>query len=42
MGVVWNGVIGNVFVFVDRDKIKKVWNIKIGDIIIGGGWIVFG
>lgn len=42
LGVVWNGVTGNVFVFVDRDKIKKARNIKIGDTITGGGWIVLG
>lgn len=42
LGVVWNGVTGNIFVFVDRDKIKKARNIKIGDTITGGGWIVLG
>ncbi|XP_067018332.1 uncharacterized protein [Acropora muricata] len=42
LGVVWNGLTGNVSAFVDRDEIKKARNIKIGDTITGGGLIVLG
>ena len=42
LGVVWNGITGNVSLYVDRDEITKARNIKIGDTITGGGWIVLG
>ena len=42
LGVVWNGLAGNVSVYIDKDEIKKARNIKIADIITGGGWIVLG
>ena len=41
-GVVWNGLTGNVSVYIDRDEIKSARNVKIGDTITGGGWIALG
>ena len=42
LGVVWNGHTGNVSVYIDREEIKKATNVKIGETITGGGWIVLG
>jgi len=42
LGVVWNGLTGNVSVYIDREEIEKVSNVKIGETITGGGWIVLG
>ena len=42
LGVVWNGIAGNVSVYIDKAEIKKAKHVKTGHIIIGGGWIVLG
>ena len=42
LGVVWNGITGNVSLYIDKDEIKNARNVKIGDTITGGGWIVLG
>ena len=41
-GVVWNGLTGDVSVYIDRDEIKSARNVKLGDTITGGGWIALG
>jgi len=42
LGVVWNGTTGSVSVYIDSDEVKKARDIKIGETITGGGWIVLG
>lgn len=42
LGVVWNGITGNVSVYIDREEIQKAGNVTTYDTIIGGGWIVLG
>ena len=42
LGVVWNGITGNVSLYIDSDEIKKARHVKMGDTITGGGWIVLG
>ncbi len=42
VGVVWDGLSGNASVYVDRNEIKKARNVRMGDTITGGGWIVLG
>ena len=42
LGVVWNGLTGTVSVYIDREEIKKASDVKIGETIAGGGWIVLG
>lgn len=41
-GVIWNGYIGNVFVFIDGIEMIKEIGIYINENMRGGGWIVFG
>lgn len=42
VGVVWDGLSGNTSVYIDRKEMKKASNVKMGDTITGGGWIVLG
>ena len=42
VGVVWNGITGDASVYVDASEIEKATNVKTGDTIMGGGWIVLG
>ena len=41
-GVVWNGITGNLSLYLDKDEIKTARYVKIGGTITGGGWIVLG
>lgn len=42
LGVVWNGITGNVSVYIDREEIENAGNVKTDDTVMGGGWIVLG
>lgn len=42
LGVIWNGVTGNVSVFIDGAEIKTAIEVNTGNIIRGGGWIALG
>lgn len=42
VGVVWNGIIGDIFVYVDGLEREYFKDVNIGSIIMGGGWIVLG
>ncbi|KAJ7360011.1 hypothetical protein OS493_019098 [Desmophyllum pertusum] len=42
VGVVWNGVTGVAYVYIDGPEIKKATNVQTGNTITGGGWVVLG
>ncbi|XP_015761109.1 PREDICTED: sushi, von Willebrand factor type A, EGF and pentraxin domain-containing protein 1-like isoform X1 [Acropora digitifera] len=42
LGVIWNGITGNVSVYIDRTEVKSQGNVLRGHTITGGGWIVLG
>ena len=42
VGVVWNGITGDTFVYVDGPEREHSKDVNTGSIIMGGGWIVLG
>ena len=42
VGVVWNGITGNVSVYIDGPEVKMAANVLKGDTLAGEGWIVLG
>ncbi|PFX23098.1 sushi, von Willebrand factor type A, EGF and pentraxin domain-containing protein 1-like isoform X2 [Stylophora pistillata] len=42
VGVVWNGITVETFVYVDGPEVKHSMDAKTGSTIMGGGWIVLG
>lgn len=42
LGVIWNGITGNVSIFIDGSEIKSARDICTGCTIRGGGWIALG
>ncbi|XP_067016111.1 uncharacterized protein [Acropora muricata] len=42
LGVIWNGMTGNVSVYIDRREVRSKGNMLQGQTITGGGWIVLG
>lgn len=42
LGVVWNGITGNLSLFIDGLEIENARNTYTGDTIRGGGWIALG
>ncbi|XP_068689881.1 uncharacterized protein [Montipora foliosa] len=42
LGVIWNGMTGNVSLYIDRTEVMSKGNVLQGHTITGGGWIVLG
>ena len=42
LGVIWEGITGNVSMFIDGSEIKNATHICTGETIRGGGWMVLG